>query len=185
MDASMDHGKSASRHRRARSWHVAAASALVAGTILAACGGGSHSSGPGTAAAQQTAKTMAVFAQCMRGHGEPDFYYANPHSISASSGTAFSLGQGYLVTGLKPQAPAFQSALAACKHLLPPQPRSTLTQQQLQRDIKSAQCMRAHGYPGYPDPDVQHGQLVQKPLPSSIDTSSPQFEAAQKACGEG
>jgi hypothetical protein len=178
----MEHGKSAKRHRIARPWHVAAG-ALVAGTMLAACGG-SHSSAPDTAAAQ-TAKTMAVFAQCMRGHGQPDFYYANPQSVSNSSAPAFSLGQGYLVTGVKPQTPQFQSALAACRHLLPPRPRGTLTQQQLQRDIKFAQCMRAHGDPDYPDPDVQNGQLVQKPLPSSIDTSSPQFAAAQKACGEG
>ena len=181
----MEQGNGANRHRMARPWHAAAASALVAGTILAACAGGSHTSGPGTAAAQQTAKAMAVFARCMRGHGQPDFYYANPQSISAESVTAFSLGQGYLVTGVNPQAPAFQSALGTCKHLLPPRPRGTLTQQQLQSDIKFARCMRARGYPAYPDPQVQHGQLVQKPLPSSIDTSSPQFEAAQQACGGG
>jgi hypothetical protein len=43
-------------------------------------------------------------------------------------------------------------------------------------------CMRAHGFPSYPDPDVQNGSLVREPLPTSIDTSSPQFQAAQQIC---
>jgi hypothetical protein len=159
---------------------------LIGAAVLAsACGGGSHSSGPGTASAQQTAKKMAVFARCMRGHGQPDFYYANPESASKSSTAAFSLGRGYIVTGAKPRSPQFQSALASCKHLLPPVPTLALTQQQLQRDIRFAQCMRSHGYPAYPDPDVRNGELIQQPLPAGIDTSSPQFQAAEKACGGG
>ncbi|HTV98893.1 MAG TPA: hypothetical protein VMF87_01230 [Streptosporangiaceae bacterium] len=164
-----------------------AAMALLAGAALfaPACSGGSHSSGPGTTSAQQTAQKMAVFARCMRGHGEPDFYYANPHSVSNSSVAAFSLGQGYVVTGVKPQSSQFQSALASCKHLLPPVPTRVLTRQQLQRDVRFAQCMRSHGYPAYPDPDVRNGELIQQPLPASIDTSSPQFQAAEKSCGAG
>jgi hypothetical protein len=51
--------------------------------------------------------------------------------------------------------------------------------------IKAAACMRAHGYPGYPDPAVQHGQPCPCALPSAIDTSSPQFQAAQKTCFGG
>jgi hypothetical protein len=164
----------------------AAAMALLVGAALvaSACGGGSHSSAPGTTSAQ-TAKKMAVFARCMRGHGQPGFYYANPQSVSNSSAVAFSLGQGYVVTGVKPRSPEFQSALAACKHLLPPAPTRALTQQQLQSDIRFAQCMRSHGYPAYPDPDVRNGELIQQPLPAAIDTSSPQFQAAEKTCGGG
>jgi hypothetical protein len=157
--------------------------AALAGTVLlaAACSGGSHSSS--TSPAQRTAKAMNVFAQCMRGHGQANFYYANPQSVANSSTSVFSLGQGYFVTGVTPQSPEFQSALASCKHLLPPAPSRTVTKQQLDRDLKFVACIRAHGFPSYPEPDVQNGQLVQKPLPSSIDTSSPQFEAALKACG--
>jgi hypothetical protein len=44
-------------------------------------------------------------------------------------------------------------------------------------------CMHAHGFPGYPEPDVRNGQLIQQPLPASIDTSSPEFQAAEKGCG--
>jgi hypothetical protein len=157
--------------------------AALAGTVLlaAACSGGSHSSS--TSPAQRTAKAMNVFAQCMRGHGQANFYYANPRSVASSSTSVFSLGQGYFVTGVTPQSPQFQSALASCKQLLPPVPTRVVTKQQLDRDLKFVACIRAHGFPSYPEPDVQNGQLVQKPLPSSIDTSSPQFEAALKACG--
>jgi hypothetical protein len=48
--------------------------------------------------------------------------------------------------------------------------------------VKFAACMRAHGYPDYPDPIVQNGGVEQSPLPSSIDTSSAQFQAAEKTC---
>jgi hypothetical protein len=183
-DAQVNYNIEASR---AGSRGRAAAMALLAGAavLVAACSGGSRSSGPGTTSAQQTAKKMAVFARCMRGHGQPDFYYANPQSVSHSSAAAFSLGQGYMVTGVKPQSPEFQSALASCKHLLPPMPTRVLTQQQLQRDVRFAQCMRSHGYPAYPDPDVRNGELIQQPLPASIATSSPQFQAAEKTCGGG
>ena len=38
---------------------------------------------------------------------------------------------------------------------------------------------------GYPDPSAQDGGIVQPPLPSSIDTSSPQFQAALQKCNGG
>jgi hypothetical protein len=57
-----------------------------------------------------------------------------------------------------------------------------MTRQQIDQLVKFAACMRAHGYPGYPDPQMQNGQPVEQPLPASIDTSSPQFEAAQQTC---
>ncbi len=51
--------------------------------------------------------------------------------------------------------------------------------------LRQAACMRAHGYPGYPDPSAQDGGIVQPPLPSSIDTSSVQFQAALQKCNGG
>jgi hypothetical protein len=103
-----------------------AALAALAGTALlaAACSSGTHSSG--TSAAQQTAKAMDVFAQCMRSHGQTDFYYANPQSLSSST-PVFSLGQGYYVTGVSHRSSQFQSALTSCKHLLPPAPSRVVT----------------------------------------------------------
>jgi hypothetical protein len=180
----MNENLKASGRRRGGARRAAALAGLLAGAAVlgTACSGGSHSSGPDTSAAQRTAKTMDLFARCMRGHGQPDFYYANPQSVSKSATAAFSVGEGYMVTGVNPQSPQFRTALASCKHLLPPAAARTLTPEQLSGDVKFAQCMRAHGFPAYPDPDVQNGQVIDKPLPDSIDTSSPQFLAAEKTC---
>lgn len=45
--------------------------------------------------------------------------------------------------------------------------------------------MCSRGYLAYPDPQFQLGGVVSQPLPSSIDTTSPQFQAAQKTCNTG
>jgi hypothetical protein len=165
---------------------LAALATALAAAVLAACSGSSHSSGPGTSAAQTTANAMNALAQCMRGHGQANFYYANPRSVANSSGPVFSLTGGYQVTGVQPQSPQFASAMGSCKHLLPKGVAvpPTVTKQQLDNDVKFAQCMHAHGFPSYPEPDLQNGHLIQQPLPGSIDTSSPQFQAAETACGE-
>jgi hypothetical protein len=44
--------------------------------------------------------------------------------------------------------------------------------------VAYAKCIRSHGVPGFPDP----GSNGRFSLGSSIDPSSPQFQAAQKAC---
>ena len=59
-----------------------------------------------------------------------------------------------------------------------------MTRQQINNLVKFAACMRAHGYPDYPDPVVQNGSVEEQPLPSSIDTSSAQFQAAQQTCSK-
>ena len=48
----------------------------------------------------------------------------------------------------------------------------------------AASSPAAAGFPAFPDPAVQNGALVRQPLPASIETSSPQFQAAESACGE-
>jgi hypothetical protein len=167
------------RPRRATA--LAATAAALAGTLLlAACGGASHSSGSG----QPTAKQAAAFAQCMRGHGLTNFYPVNPQSVSNTSTPVFALaGQEFTGVG-SPGSPQLQSAFRACKHLFPGSSRlpPATSQQQIDSLVKSAQCMHAHGFASYPEPDVQNGRVLTQPLPSSIDTSSPQFQAAAKAC---
>jgi hypothetical protein len=165
---------------------VLAGIAVLAGVaqLATACStGGSHAS-PGASRAHGGVQQMAAFASCMRSHGETNFYFANPQSTPNPSSTGPVLAfMGYTVPGINPHTAPFPAAMKACKHLLPgggPQP---VSQKQLSNDLKFAACMRSHGYPGYPDPDVQNGQLIEKPLPTSIDTSSPRFQSAQQACG--
>jgi len=57
-----------------------------------------------------------------------------------------------------------------------------VSEAQLRSLIQAAACMRAHGYPDWPDPDVQNGRLIEQPPPPSIDTTSPQFQSAQQTC---
>ena len=42
--------------------------------------------------------------------------------------------------------------------------------------------MRTHGFADFPDPTEQSGQIVEPALPTSINTSSPRFQSALKAC---
>ncbi len=180
QDSTGDH------HRPVGLRHAAAVAALAGAVLLAAAcsGGGSHPSGsptPGQGSVQQ----MDLFAQCMQSHGEPDFYFTNRQSIPNPSATVLTF-MGYQVIGIDPQTAQFASAMKSCKHLLPGGGPRPVSQQQLNSMVKSAACMRAHGFPDYPDPQRgANGGVEELPLPSDIDTSSPQFLAAQKACGEG
>jgi hypothetical protein len=165
--------------RRAGAGAVLAAAALLA----AGCGGGSHGAGPGASPGQGRLQQLTAFAQCMRGHGEPGFYLENRANAPSSGSDDPELSfMGYVVQNVNPGTTQFAAAMKVCKHLMPgggPQP---ITQKQINSMVKSAQCMRAHGYPDYPDPDLQNGRPVGMPLPSDIDTSSPQFEKAQNTC---
>jgi hypothetical protein len=152
--------------------------ALAPVLLVAACGGGSP--GAGASPSPGRAQQLAVFAKCLRGHGEPNAYISGPRNANTPD-TALSI-MGYTLTGVTAPSAQFASAMKACKHLLPGGPPQPMTQQQKEQLLKSAACMRAHGYPGYPDPIFHNGGVLEQPLPASIDTTSPQFQAAQKAC---
>ena len=92
---------------------------------------------------------------------------------------------GHYVPGVGPGTPHLSTALNSCKHLLPGGGPAPITRKQMDSMVKFAACMRSHGYPDYPDPQFQNGGVIEQPLPSSIDTSSPQFQAAQQTCNAG
>lgn len=178
MNAGTDRGLG-SRARRAGI--VSAALAGIA-LLMAACGGSHTTKGSPAGSGQLTAPHAAAFAACMRRHGEPDFYFSAPSS-TGSSDTMF----GYAIPAdTNPGSPQFQSGMKACRKLLglalpagpPPGPSAA----QLRKLVRAAACMRAHGYPGWPDPTVQNGQLFVPAPPASIDQNSPPFQAAQKTC---
>ena len=156
--------------------------------VAAACGAGSgpgvaalgnKSTGTTTAAApagspgQVTSKVQAqllAYSACMRRSGVPNFPDMKP-------GTDIKVGPG---TGLDPSSPRYQSANKACQHLKP----QISPTQQLQSNadaLKFSRCMRAHGLPNFPDPTFSPG--ANWTLPSGLHFGSPQFQAAQRACG--
>jgi hypothetical protein len=164
---------------RMRSFRAAAAAALALTAVLATACSGSHTTGSGASPAPGNVQQLDAFAACMRGHGVLNFYLSNtPHTSNTS--TELSI-MGHYVPGVNPQTAQFGTAMKACKHLLP-HFGGQMTRQQISSLLKSAACMRAHGFPDYPDPVVQNGRVAEKPLPSDIDTSSAQFQQAQQAC---
>ncbi|HEX3922275.1 MAG TPA: hypothetical protein VHY31_08310 [Streptosporangiaceae bacterium] len=161
------------------------AAALAAGTLLAACGGGSPSAAPGPGKGPITSQELDAFAKCMRDHGLPNFYFV---STSSSAGTALvnkndSIKILQWVAPADSSSPQFQSAMKACRHLLPlPHFSQAQVQAQLRSLDQQAACMRAHGYPDYPDPVAQSGGIFSPPLPADIPTDSPQYQSAVRAC---
>jgi hypothetical protein len=137
--------------------------------LIAACG--SSSKAPAGAKASQG----IAFASCMRRHGLSDF----PDPIPGH-GLQFNLP-----AGVAPGSPAFRSAQASCKHLVP-QPGRGNAAESAGADsaaLAFARCMRAHGVPSYPDPAYRNGRPTEQPLSSyGIGPDAPAVQGAERAC---
>jgi hypothetical protein len=159
-----------------------AAAAAGAALLAAACGGGRPAAAPSAHPGQLTAQKADAYALCMRDHGMPGFYISRWNGSDASyNGPGLWLG-GWYSTPVNPGSPVLQSALHACSHLLGRPGNPAATSAQLRGAVKAAACMRTRGFPDYPDPTEQDGQVTEPALPASIDTSSPQFQSAMDAC---
>jgi hypothetical protein len=136
--------------------------------LAVACGSGSS---PPAAAGDTAYRKSLVFAQCMRSHGQPGF----PDPTS----------QGQLDFHANLHAAPFVRAWNACEHLLPNGGQVTAAQQRqaVSQALKLVACVRAHGLPAMRDPTVSAQGMVLSP-PPGVRPSSPQFQAALKACGK-
>jgi hypothetical protein len=164
---------------------VRTAAALVAtaglAVLAAGCGGsgGSHVAQLGTTTSSNSSPAAAqgsgalAFSRCMRSHGVPEF----PDPDSSGAIPKESLEQ------LGVSSSRFQSAQAACRHLLPNggRPPDQAEQQQVKANaLKFSQCVRRHGVRSFPDPDSTG--RIPDPATVGIDQGSPRFEAANEAC---
>ncbi|HWB21662.1 MAG TPA: hypothetical protein VG652_02105 [Gaiellaceae bacterium] len=143
-------------------------------TTIATKTSGTTSTGVTGSAQQQAVASALAYSRCMRSHGVPAFpdpdsqgQYPPFHSDSAAS---------------KQES---VSAQETCKSLLSkggsagrPQDR----QQKLAFALQVAGCLRAHGYPTFPDPTASSEGTSQNLGGAGIDSSSPQFQAAELAC---
>jgi hypothetical protein len=167
--------------------------ALIAGGALLISSRPANSAGPGVAHIGATATTTGqsqarsgstptaeAYSACMRSHGVPNFPDPDSQGRIAIKGGQSANGTKF---GLDPNSPGFQTARKACQSL---QPGGKVTPaQQAQRrsqELKFSACMRAHGVPKYPDPDSTGGMQLRAGPGTGINPSSPQFQAAQKAC---
>jgi len=156
--------------RRQGAWRPGALAAALAGTALlaAACGG----SGATSPAALTNYQKSLAFSQCMRAHGEPGF----PDPTSNGS---------ILINGPKDQLnhALLGSAQKACQHLLPNSGPMTAAQQRrvTAQALKFVACMRAHGLPTFPDPQV-NSNGIEMHMPNGVAPNSPVLRNAQQAC---
>jgi hypothetical protein len=167
--------------RRAGALAVAAAVAVLA----TACGG----SAPSSASAPTYAQEIAL-AQCMRGHGVPNF--PDPNASGGYTLTSNGSIGGAGGASIDIDSSQAQAAYGECRHLLPGGPSISQLEQDVQQEqqrqeqalpmlLKYSQCMRSHGVPNFPD----FGQSDQSPAPGNgagINPNSPQFQAALTAC---
>lgn len=164
---------------------------VVAGSVAAACGGGSASPGVaslGSSKATTTAppgkqtgipsKAQAVvaFAHCMRTHGVPNF--PTPVTVANNGGIHVSIRIPSAITN----SPQFQSAQAHCRGLLPSGTEGpTITPADQADYLKGVACMRSHGFHDFPDPTISKNQ-VSFVIPPDIDQNSSQFKQAVQTC---
>jgi hypothetical protein len=154
----------------------------VVSLIAAACGSSSpsstspssaHSGDPNSAQAQQDAVN---FSDCMRSHGVPSF----PDPTTDPGGLKFALSPSSPYA----HAPAFQSAVTACQHLLPgggPH-RDVHSQAQIAAFLVFVRCLRSHGFPSFPDP-TSTGQLTHAMVAAAgINLHQPAVLQAGDAC---
>ncbi|HUC13762.1 MAG TPA: hypothetical protein VMS00_04850 [Acidimicrobiales bacterium] len=180
--------------RRLRAGHLAVAVGAVA-LVATACVGGGGTSGVATLQHKSTrtlttaASTgfvpsganmqtqLLAFSACMRKHGEPGF----PDPVNGNL-----IIDGEVGSPVQPQSSQFQGAMKVCQHLGGSPQVSPVQQRQGEAKVlKAAKCMRAHGFPDYPDPTFDSSGGMSISLPQSMlgEVNSPLFKAAQITCG--
>jgi len=170
---------------------AAGAAITVLALLAAACNGSPAAGRPssaGDSATSGAATSSAVgFSRCMRSRGVPNY----PDQTSSGALPKTSPGQ------LGVSNSQFQSAQAACQHLLPDNTSSqqtrqcmltgncpqALVQQILTAERKFARCMRAHGVPDWPDPSIDsEGRPVFLVSRAGVDAHAPPIRAKSDVC---
>jgi hypothetical protein len=187
----------------ARQGVLAAIAIAAVALLLAGCGGSSSNGGvahlgsstdpssTSTATASgsenpaDNQKAMVSYARCMRSHGVPGFPEPTEGHVAIRS-QSHNGGSSTSNAGINPESATFQTADKTCRKLLPN--GGTPSPQQQAKAAEGAlafsRCMRSHGVPNFPSPQISGGRISLKiGGPSSgIDPQSPQFQKAQKAC---
>jgi hypothetical protein len=164
---------------------LALVGAVAVMVIAAGCGGTSPSSASSSAAAAVAhggpGATAFQFSACMRKHGVTNF--PDPKVTTSAGGTSVAIGINPSISG----QPAFKTAQAACGHILPhggDGPDGNPVQQRAKTEalLAFARCLRAHGFPNFPDPDAT-GQLSEQMIRhAGINFQAPALLTAGRSC---
>jgi hypothetical protein len=167
--------------------------AITTGLLVAACGSPSNNSSPSAANGAKGYSEALAFSRCMREHGVPNF----PDPKSGGGGVQLTIGPN---TGVDPRSPSFQAAQSSCRRFQPGIGKMSAhaSAQARAHLLQVAECMRAHGISGFPDP--QSGAPPSSPsgysavlgtpggfiaIPQSVNVQSPAFQHAAAACNFG
>jgi hypothetical protein len=160
--------------------------AFACAIATTACGSsgkpGSSGSSASTGGGSNSTGSLLAFSKCMRANGVPSF-------PDLSSNRMLIRGDAHAISvnGVSFDAPAYLAARGECQKYLPSAYVSAAqNEEQRQRGLNFAKCMRKHSVPNFPDPKVISSaggnQLVYLP---GVNPQSPAFQAAAKACGGG
>jgi hypothetical protein len=119
-----------------------------------------------------------AYARCIRSHGVVNF--PDPQ-VSTSPGQT-SIKQ--VAPSSVVRSPAFKSAQQACAHLEPgPGSAGSQGSGPPKQDVLAfAQCLRAHGISGFPDPNAQGRLTLEMMSAAGVDIHAPAFLPAAKQC---
>jgi hypothetical protein len=160
-------------------WLAALATSTL---LLAACGGSepeiagvAGGAAPSTKQPKPSRQSLLAYSQCMRKHGIADFPDPKPN------------GELTLSPNLDPKSAKFQAAREACGSLAPAASLAKQRESYVQ-GLKFARCIRAHGFPDYPDPEPPssgphvEGGTGGTDRTGGYDPGSPAAQTALAAC---
>jgi hypothetical protein len=160
----------------------AVAAVIAAAVAIAACGSASSNSTTSTTSSDhlspsQLHEDAVKFADCMRSHGVPNWPDPNSDGV-------FDKHQ---LEALGVPDSALRAAGTSCNRLLPnrggrPPETRQQTRAALAAGLAFARCMRARGFPSFPDPTSQ-GELTPAMVTAAgIDLHQPALLRAGLAC---
>jgi hypothetical protein len=171
--------------RRRWSWlRAGVLTAALVGTALVAtaCSSGTHTSAPPTS--QSMAVQLDLYAACMRSHGVTDFYFTKESDLAPDTPAINIGGEAVPLASVHAGSPTYKAASSACEDKLPGGPPAPMTEAQKEAALRQAACIRAHGFPTYPDPVFPAGGGVKQQPALGIDVNSPQFQKAMQDCSK-
>jgi hypothetical protein len=144
-------------------------------TGRASAGVGLSTSSPaaaGTSGATSATAQELAFSRCIRAHGVPT--WPDPNADGQEPPTVKDIAKA---------DPQFPAASNACRYLLPDRGTNAQFQADTREYVRFAGCMRTHGVPNFPDPDIDpDGSPVFNLQHSGIDTQSPPVRTAALNC---
>jgi hypothetical protein len=171
--------KGGSRRLRRAALRALALAGVVGLSLLAsACGDSSDAkvaqvdTNNNAKGSQSSSASGNLFSACMRRHGVPNF--PDPGAD----------GRIRIGPEIDDRSPTVRAAYRACRNLAPSEDSLTGQGDVMQQDqlLAFAKCMRSHGVPAFPDPQVVNDHIRLRVTAGQIDPNSPVVTAAMAAC---